>query len=547
MRACGLLLYSKRSLLIASQLALIALLQACGGGGSGSDSTANGSAGTSTTLPASTAPLRAHAHQLNVTAGTGGDVVSHPTGISCGTRCSMSFGVGTAVTLLATPAAGYKFQAWTGSCSGTSPSCTVEVNGVKTVGVSFAATTETVSVTSTAGGVVTSAPAGISCGTSCSASFSAGTPVVLTAAPSSGYTFSGGGGACSGTASTCTLTSSAAGLAAATATFAAVPVTAGGNPPGACAQTASSVVFTNAGSPYAFTQYGNYFVQLNNYEGMPGVLTQWMNGPGCWGTSTTQAVEEGNLPASPEVTRGWTPNAGAMQAGSAAGTWTTQSGMGLKVSSITKVHAKWAMTVPTTQNTGDTVSRWDALLDIYFHTAAQGAPNPPASAWPPMVDLQIYQMLMDQPLPGQPANTQGYWSWAASISHPFVKTISGVTYLGQIDGQNFNATGGHTISLFVEPTNYTNSATTTLLWGPNSATHDVGGLIAWLSSANPTDDSGNPIMNHIGMVITTPLIDPSWYLSSINGGFELDFGTANNNQWTTTDFWVAVQNEPDGN
>jgi hypothetical protein len=55
-------------------------------------------------------------------------------------------------------------------------------------------------------GTVTSSPAAISCGTTCSAYFNAGTQVVLTANAPSGVTLVGWGGACSGTASTCTVT-----------------------------------------------------------------------------------------------------------------------------------------------------------------------------------------------------------------------------------------------------------------------------------------------------------------------------------------------------
>jgi large repetitive protein len=51
-------------------------------------------------------------------------------------------------------------------------------------------------------GTVTSSPSGISCGSTCSKSYSSGTVVTLTATPSSGSTFAGwSGGGCSGTGS----------------------------------------------------------------------------------------------------------------------------------------------------------------------------------------------------------------------------------------------------------------------------------------------------------------------------------------------------------
>src|SRR5262245_3513286 len=52
----------------------------------------------------------------------------------------------------------------------------------------------------TGSGTVTSAPAGITCGTSCTASYASGTVVTLTATPASGSTFTGwSGGGCTGT------------------------------------------------------------------------------------------------------------------------------------------------------------------------------------------------------------------------------------------------------------------------------------------------------------------------------------------------------------
>ena len=48
----------------------------------------------------------------------------------------------------------------------------------------------TLSVTISGSGTVTSAPSGINCGTTCSASYDSGTQVTLTATPATGSTFS---------------------------------------------------------------------------------------------------------------------------------------------------------------------------------------------------------------------------------------------------------------------------------------------------------------------------------------------------------------------
>jgi hypothetical protein len=70
------------------------------------------------------------------------------------------------------------------------------------------ATPRTLSVTKSAAGIgtVSSSPAGIDCGSACSAQFTSGTPVTLTAAPATGSVFLGwAGSGCSGTG-TCQLT-----------------------------------------------------------------------------------------------------------------------------------------------------------------------------------------------------------------------------------------------------------------------------------------------------------------------------------------------------
>ena len=92
--------------------------------------------------------------------------------------------------------------------------------------VSASATTLNVSVAGTGAGTVTSAPAGIDCGSSCTAEFTAGAEVTLTALAAPGSTFAGWAGACSGTASTCTVTMSSA--QSVTATF-STTVSSGGS------------------------------------------------------------------------------------------------------------------------------------------------------------------------------------------------------------------------------------------------------------------------------------------------------------------------------
>src|SRR5438132_4101029 len=138
-----------------------------------------------------------------IDAGTGtGIVTSSPSGIGCGTTCSASFSGGTVVQLTAAANTGFTFAGWSGACSGTG-SCQVTMNSAQSVTATFNIIAFTLSVNSSGSGsgIVTSSPAGINCGATCSASFSSGTAVQLTAIANQGSTFGGWSGACSGTGS----------------------------------------------------------------------------------------------------------------------------------------------------------------------------------------------------------------------------------------------------------------------------------------------------------------------------------------------------------
>ena len=154
-------------------------------------------------------------------AGSGaGSVTSNPSGIDCGVTCTFEWARGTSVTLSAAAHPGSVFIGWSGGgCSGTG-SCTVTLNADTAVTATFVAPRAlTVTKAGSGSGTVTSAPAGIACGSTCTAQFNDGTAVTLTAAASAGSKFTGWSGDCSGTAN-CALTMSA--NHAATATFARV-------------------------------------------------------------------------------------------------------------------------------------------------------------------------------------------------------------------------------------------------------------------------------------------------------------------------------------
>jgi uncharacterized repeat protein (TIGR02543 family) len=176
-------------------------------------------------------------HLLTVTGGgTGsGGITSNPSGINCtvsgGTAsgtCNAPYTSGTLVTLTAAPVSGHTFAGWSGTCTGTG-SCQVTMSQARTVTATFTAPLPTyqlsVAGSGTGSGSVTSTPSGISCTISggagsgtCSASYTSGTPVTLTAAPIGGHTFAGWSGACTGTGN-CQVTISQA--RAVTATFTA--------------------------------------------------------------------------------------------------------------------------------------------------------------------------------------------------------------------------------------------------------------------------------------------------------------------------------------
>ncbi len=182
-------------------VALAGALALAGCGGGGGDAT-NGSS--------------ASAYTLTVAVTGSGSVISNPAGVNCGSDCNESYPTGTAVTLSAVPASGYKFSGWNGpgvSCPGTG-SCTVSMTAARSVTAIFSAdnaSSYTLTVRVIGNGAVTSSPAGIDCGSDCNETYPTNTDVVLTATPAGSASFAGwsiNGASCPGTGS-CTVTLSA--------------------------------------------------------------------------------------------------------------------------------------------------------------------------------------------------------------------------------------------------------------------------------------------------------------------------------------------------
>jgi alpha-tubulin suppressor-like RCC1 family protein len=214
-----------------------------------------------------------------------GTVTSSPAGINCGTNCSANIPAGSTVTLTAVPATGSALASWTGACAGngTSPTCSVALAAAASVGVSFTTTpTLTVALSASAGGSgsVTSSPAGINCGATCSAAFAYGSSVTLTAVPAAGSTFIGWSDPC-GSATTCVVPMSAAGTVTAAFSQPGLNINVSGN--GTVTSAPAGTPCTTTGCTLAFA--AGTPVTLTAVPSAGSVFAGWSGG-GCSGTGT---------------------------------------------------------------------------------------------------------------------------------------------------------------------------------------------------------------------------------------------------------------------
>jgi Subtilase family/Divergent InlB B-repeat domain len=157
-----------------------------------------------------TAAFDAVFHDLSVTLGGRGDgmVTSAPAGIDCGTDCGELYPEGTLVTLTASAAPGSEFAGWIGGTCADAVACVVSMNTERLLIAVFDPTGYAleVAVDGSGEGIVTSSPAGITCGADCAEVFAAGTPVTLTATAAERSFLAGWSAASCGSAPVCELT-----------------------------------------------------------------------------------------------------------------------------------------------------------------------------------------------------------------------------------------------------------------------------------------------------------------------------------------------------
>jgi uncharacterized repeat protein (TIGR02543 family) len=213
------------------------------------------------------------------------------TGINCDTSatpdCTETYLKDARVTLTAAATPGSRFTGWSGACTGTT--CSVTMNEAKNVTANFDFITFNLTVAKVGNGSITSNPAGIDCGADCDEAFRSmtpATPVTLTATPDAGYKFIGWTGGCRGTATTCTVSMNAA--KSVTATFQPIftlTVNKSGTGTGTVTSKPSGI---NCGTDCTEDYLGGTSVTLTAKAATGSRFTGWSGA--CTGTSTCRVT-----------------------------------------------------------------------------------------------------------------------------------------------------------------------------------------------------------------------------------------------------------------
>jgi endoglucanase len=206
-------------------------------------------------------------------------------------------------------------------------------------------------------GTVTSSPAGINCGTTCSASFTSGASVTLTPAAASGSTFAGWTGACTGTGA-CTVSMTAARAVTATfnssATTFALTVTKAGSGAGTVTSSPAGV---NCGTTCSANFASGTSVTLTAAATSGSTFAGW--GGACSGTGTCTVTVTAASAVTATFSAASTFSLAVTKAGTGTGTVTSSpSGINCGTTCTANFASGTSVTLTAAAASGSTFAGW---------------------------------------------------------------------------------------------------------------------------------------------------------------------------------------------
>jgi outer membrane protein assembly factor BamB len=412
-------------------------------------------------IQSATASFVPISYTLTATAGTGGSVNS----------ASGSYPYDTNVSLVATPATGYAFSAWTQSGSGipntSSASTTIRIDSNQSVQATFSPLSHDLNLTAGTGGSIANDPAGTS--------HNFGSSVTISATPDSGYYFTGwtGSGVSDANASTTTVTIS--GDQSVQASFALIPagnfvVQLNANP------SSSASALTGAG-----TYSPNQVIQISASPNAGYSFQNWSGGTFADANSATTTVtvsQDLNLTANFLGTN--------HQLNVSAGTGGTATGSGSFAFGYTAQ-------ISATPGTGYSFQKWDGNLTF----------SNPFSATTTVTVTQDANLSASFSLRSYSLSTivsgQGFATGAGTYSHGSQATLTANPVIGHIftgwSGSGIANSNESTISLTItQDLNVT--ASFAPLQGTLNVTAGTGGSV--------NDVNGSYSHNSIVSLVATP-------------------------------------------
>jgi len=220
--------------------------------------------------------------------------------------------------------------------------------------VACGTTPATLTVSKNGTGTVTSSPAGINCGSTCSSSYVSGTSVTLTATAGTNYSFTGWSGACTGTGS-CVVTMNAAESVMATFTVDsfALTMTNAGTGNGTVTSSPSGI---NCGSTCSANYNNGTSVTLTATASSGSTFTGWSDA--CTGAGSCNVT----MNAAKSVTAAFTAQSFALtlvKAGTGSGTVASSpSGINCGSTCSANYNNGTSVTLTATASSGSTFTGW---------------------------------------------------------------------------------------------------------------------------------------------------------------------------------------------